>query len=123
MTQSVYDIQLSRLDAKIVTGACLTFLAVPFTSKKPVFDLTATDFFNRLLNSVHQKRQQLKDPNGEVLVSMSSSELRDLRTVIHSILIEYADNDMELELFVSSKANVLAFLTHLEVVTREHIRS
>ena len=107
------SVRLSRSDSSVLTGACLTFAAVPFSSPKPVFGSDVIAFLDTLFDLLLEKRRQLKDSADDVYIRLSSEELYNLCVVLESILDEYASNDMELELHVGRRDQVFNCLNRL----------
>lgn len=117
MQSSIRNVRLTRPDARVLARACSTFVSVPFSSEKPQFDPDITPFLDILWESIHEKREQLTNPDGDVFVSLSLVEIRQLLVVLESILSEYANIDMELELHVAPRGDVLACLSNLKKYT------
>lgn len=113
MATSLQNVRLSRADTRVLTGACLTFTAVPFTSPKPVLGSDVIPFLDTLFDLLIEKRRQLKDSAEDISIRLSQEELCNLCIVLESILAEYANNDVDLELHVGRRNNVRHCLSHL----------
>lgn len=113
MQSSSRDVRLKRSHARVLAGASLTFRAVPFSSKKPKFDSDISGFLDSLSDSIIEERRQLKNPDEDVFVSLSLEEIRQLAGVLQSILTEGAADDIDPELFVVPRDDVLTCLRTL----------
>jgi|688.fasta_scaffold733034_2 hypothetical protein len=113
MKPSTKSISLTSSDARLIRKACLTFTDVPFSAAKPRFESDVIPFLDTLFDLLLEKRRQLKDSAEDISIRLSQEELCNLCIVLESILAEYANNDVDLELHVGRRNDVRHCLSHL----------
>lgn len=116
MTKPV-TLNLNRAEARLLSGACLTFAAVPFRKDRDELLKEPLQFNDRIFELLRGAVAKQRRGDEHSSIEITAEDLDSIAGILANILCYYTEDSMELSMLVGSREEVVKLRQKIDKLT------